>query len=112
MNILLTCAGRRTAILSAFRAALQGEGRVFACDTSGEAPALVQADRAFLVPPVDDEDYADALLEICERQGVKVVIPALEPELPLLAEHRARFIGIGTLPLLSSAEVIALCHDK
>jgi len=112
MNILLTCAGRRTAVLSAFRAALQGEGRVFACDTSAEAPALQQADRAFLVPPVDDEDYADALLEICERQGVRVVVPALEPELPLLAQHRARFIAAGTLPLISSPEVIARCLDK
>jgi len=112
MNVLLTCAGRRTPVVSAFKDALRGEGRVLACDASWEAPALQQADRAFLVPRVDGAGYVGALLAICERERVSVMIPALEPELPLLAEHRARFLRIGTLPLLSSSEVIARCQDK
>jgi carbamoyl-phosphate synthase large subunit len=112
MNVLLTCAGRRTSVVAAFQNALGGEGLVLACDTNLEAPALQQADRAFLVPPVDRESYIDALLGICARQQVAVVIPTLEPELPLLAEHRARFTAIGTLPLISSSDVITRCHDK
>jgi carbamoyl-phosphate synthase large subunit len=40
------------------------------------------------------------------------LIPALEPELPLLAAHRDRFLEIGTLPLVSSAEIVAICYDK
>jgi carbamoyl-phosphate synthase large subunit len=40
------------------------------------------------------------------------LIPALEPELPLLAAHRVRFLEIGTLPLVSSAEIVAICYDK
>jgi carbamoyl-phosphate synthase large subunit len=43
---------------------------------------------------------------------VGLVVPALEPELPLLAEHRGRFTRLGALPLISSGEVVSRCHDK
>jgi carbamoyl-phosphate synthase large subunit len=112
MNVLLTCAGRRTAIISAFQDALRGEGLVLACDTDADAPAMQQADRAFLVPPVEHEDYVGALLSICERQRAGLLIPALEPELPRLARHRSRFTDIGTRPMISTLEVINRCHDK
>jgi carbamoyl-phosphate synthase large subunit len=108
----LTCAGRRTAIVSAFKDALRGEGLVLACDASPDAPALQQADRAFIVPSVDRPDYIDALVATCEQQDVGLLIPALEPELPLLAESRARFSAIGTLPLVSPSEVVSRCYDK
>ncbi len=112
MNVLLTCAGRRTHLVTAFKAALGGAGRVLACDASTEAPAMQEADQAFVVPAVDDAGYLGALLKICAEQRVRLVIPALETELPLLAEHRARFAEIGTLAVVSSPEVIAKCFDK
>jgi carbamoyl-phosphate synthase large subunit len=52
------------------------------------------------------------VLTICREQRVRLLIPALEPELPLLAAHRARFLEIGTLPLVSSPEIVATCYDK
>jgi carbamoyl-phosphate synthase large subunit len=36
----------------------------------------------------------------------------VEPELLLLAMNRARFLAIGTLPLVSSPEITATCFDK
>ena len=112
MNVLLTCAGRRSDVVTAFKAAVGHAGRVLACDASAEAPALQEADRALVVPAVSEPGYIDALLAICEEHRVRLVIPAIETELPLLAEHRARFAKIGTLPMVSSPEVIAKCHDK
>jgi len=111
-NVLLTCAGRRCFVIRAFKQALNNCGRVFACDATVEAPALQIADKGFVVPSVEADNYVDALLTICRDHRVRLLIPALEPELPLLAAHRARFIEIGTLPLVSSLEIVATCYDK
>ena len=112
MNVLLTCAGRRSYEIGAFRAAVEGRGRVLACDADPNAPALQMADEAFVVPRIDAAGYVDALLKLCERSQVGLVIPAFEPELPLLAASRAAFNAIGTTVLVSSPEVIATCYDK
>jgi carbamoyl-phosphate synthase large subunit len=111
-NVLLTCAGRRCFAIRSFKQALNNCGRVLACDATPEAPALQTADKAFVVPSVDADNYVDVLLTICRDQRVRLLIPALEPELPLLAAHRARFLEIGTLPLVSSPEIVATCYDK
>ena len=112
MNVLLTCAGRRGFAIRAFKEALNNCGRVCACDASPEAPALEIADKGFIVPSADADNYLDVLLTICREQRVRLLIPAFEPELPLLAAHRARFLKIGTLPLVSSPEIVAICYDK
>ena len=70
------------------------------------------ADNGFVVPSADADNYLDVLLTICREQRVRLLIPALEPELPLLAAHRARFLEIGTVPLVSSPEIVAICYDK
>jgi carbamoyl-phosphate synthase large subunit len=111
-NVLFTCAGRRTFTIRAFQQALNNCGRVFACDASPDAPALQIADKGFVVPPADADNYIDVLLTICREQRVRLLIPAVEPELPLLAAHRTRFLKIGTLPLVSLPEIVAICYDK
>ena len=83
MNVLLTCAGRRSFAIRAFKQALNNCGQVFACDATPDAPALQIADNDFVVPSVDADNYLDVLLTICREQRVRLLIPALEPELPL-----------------------------
>ena len=112
MNVMLTCAGRRCHTINAFKSAMRRGGRVFACDSSPDAPALQEADKAFVVPRVEEEGYIEAMLSICAEYQVGLLIPAFEIELPLLAAHRARFAAIGTIPLVSSKTVIDTCYDK
>jgi carbamoyl-phosphate synthase large subunit len=112
MNVLLTCAGRRRDIVHAFQAALRADEEVIACDSSAHAPALQEAGKSFVVPPVASDGYIDALLEICERHEIGLIVPSLEPELPKLAAQRARFLALGTLPVVSSPETVAICYDK
>ena len=112
MNVLLTCAGRRSYEIGAFREAVDGHGRVLACDADASAPALQMADEAFIVPTIQDADYVDTLIELCRRHEVGLVIPAFEPELPLLAARIADFAAVGADVLISSDEVIATCYDK
>jgi carbamoyl-phosphate synthase large subunit len=112
MNVMLTCAGRRNYSVEIFKEAVGDRSCVFACDSSADAPALQKADKASIVPRVDQEDYIDTLLAICDDHQIGLLIPTFEPGLLLLAMNRARFLAIGTLPLVSSPEITATCFDK
>ena len=112
MNVLLTCAGRRNYMVEYFRAALDGRGQVFAADSSSDAPALHEADRAFLMPPVSHREYVEHILELCRRNEVGLLLSLNDLELPLLARHRERFRAQRTVTAVSSPEVIDLCFDK
>jgi carbamoyl-phosphate synthase large subunit len=112
MNVLLTCAGRRSYLVRFFKEALRGRGQVIACDCSDSAPALAEADRQFIVPPFDAPEYLQVLLSICQSQAVRLIIPVNDLELPDLAREAPRFHAVGTIPLVSSLQLIALCQDK
>ncbi|HSC29062.1 MAG TPA: ATP-grasp domain-containing protein [Vicinamibacterales bacterium] len=112
MNVLLTCAGRRNYMVEFFRAALEGRGRVYAADCSRDAPALHEADRAFVVPPIGHAEYIEHLLELCRANEVGLLVPLNDLELPVLARHRERFRAERTVAVVSSPEVIDACFDK
>ncbi len=112
MNVLLTCAGRRNYLVQCFRDVVGPEGRVLAADTCAHAPALRDADVAFILPPLGDPGYIDRLLAVCRDERVGLLIPLNDFELPLLAANLARFLAIGTTPMISSPAVIERCFDK
>jgi carbamoyl-phosphate synthase large subunit len=113
MNVMLTCAGRRNYLVTSFQEALtRGRGQVFAADASTDAPALQQADESVILPPFNQTTYIDTLLFLCQRHSILLLIPLNDLELPLLARHNARFREVGTIPVISSPEVVDLCSDK
>jgi carbamoyl-phosphate synthase large subunit len=112
MNIMLTCAGCRNYLVKFFQEALGNRGQVFAADACRHAPALQDADKAFLVPLVNHPDYFDTLEAICQQHQVRLLFPLNDLELPLLARQRQRFLDIGTIPIISSPAVVDLCFDK
>ena len=57
----------------------------------GLAPALLEGDSAIATPRADEPGYVEALLRIVEDHGVGVVVPTIDPELPVLAASRASF---------------------
>lgn len=112
MNILFTCAGRRTYLLKYFKEQLGNEGKIIGADMQLTAPALSAADERVLVPAVYDEHYVDALLEICELHHVDVLISLNDLELPILAGKKSLFADIGVQVIVSSPDVIDICFDK
>jgi carbamoyl-phosphate synthase large subunit len=114
-NVLLSSAGRRVALLNILRRTLREmdlPGKVFAADSSKLSSAFHSADRAFQVPSCASAEFVPAMLDICRRHGVRLLIPTIDQELPVYAEHRDRFREIGTVVAISSPEVIALGADK
>jgi carbamoyl-phosphate synthase large subunit len=109
---MLTCAGRRNYLVKFFQEALQGRGLVFAADASADAPALLQADKSFILPALSHPAYIDTLLSICQQHRVFLLIPLNDLELSLLAMQKVRFLQVGTLPVISTPQVVRTCADK
>lgn len=112
MNVLLTCAGRRNYLVQFFQGALAGRGQVIACDSSGSAPALREADQAFIVPRMDHPAYFGELLAICKEHAVRLLVSPNDLELNGLSEHAPRFRAVGTFPVVATPQAIAICQDK
>ena len=112
MNILFTCAGRRTYLLKYFKENLSEGDKVFATDMQLSAPALQVADVKIQVPAVYAADYVDITLGICKEHNINVLISLNDLELPILAENKARFEELGVKVVVSDPEVIDICFDK
>lgn len=112
MNILFTCAGRRTYLLKYFKENMSAEDNVVATDMQLSAPALQVADVKIQVPAVYDARYVDITLEICKEQHIDALISLNDLELPILAENKKRFEEIGVRVIVSDPQVIDICFDK
>ena len=112
MNILFTCAGRRTYLLNYFRENLNEGDTIIATDMQLSAPALQAADIKIQVPAVYAKDYIDITLDICRKHHVDALISLNDLELPILAENKAKFEAEGVIVIVSGPEVIDICFDK
>jgi carbamoyl-phosphate synthase large subunit len=112
LPILISSAGRRVGLLNCFRDALRGSGRVFTIDCSGTAPAARYADASWLVPQCTSPEFVTDVLSLCVREKVGLVIPTIDPELPIYAAAAARFQSSGTTVCISSAEAVNIGADK
>lgn len=112
MNILFTCAGRRTYLLKYFKENMSAEDKVVATDMQLSAPALQTADIKIQVPAVYDPKYIDITLNICKEQKIDALISLNDLELPILAENKAKFEALGVKVIVSDPKVIDIAFDK
>lgn len=112
MNILFTCAGRRTYLLKYFKENLSEGDKIVATDMQLSAPALQVADVKIQVPAVYDPEYVNITLRICEEQKIDALFSLNDLELPILAENKARFEVIGVKVVVSDPKVIDIAFDK
>jgi carbamoyl-phosphate synthase large subunit len=115
VNVLLTSVGRRVALMQAFRreiAAHAPGGRVLGADQSNLSAGFHDADQGFLVPRCTDPSYIPTLLEIVRREEVRVIVPLIDTELPILAQHREEFLREGCHAIVSGLEQVLLTRDK
>ena len=117
INILVLSAGRRVELVNCFKAArdrLLIRGKIVAADASNLAPALYFADEREQVPYISDNDgYVKAIIDICRRHDIALVVPTIDTELLLLADRKEEIEGsTKARVLISSHEVIRICRDK
>lgn len=112
MNILFTCAGRRTYLLKYFKENMNKGDKIVATDMQLSAPALQVADVKIRVPAVYDPKYIDITLQICKEQQIDALLSLNDLELPILAENKARFEAEGVKMIVSDPAVIDIAFDK
>lgn len=109
-TVLLSSAGRRVELLRAFR---RSPGtRVLTTDCSWYSSAFHEADEAFLVPRCSSPEFVPRMLELCAAHQVDLLVPTIDPELPIYAAARDRFAEVGTTVAVSSPEVVKIAADK
>ncbi len=112
MNILILAAGTRNKIVQYFKRAFCSVGNVVATDASTLGPAIYDADKYYIVPPINQSGYIDIILDICKKEQINGVLSLIDPELSLLAENEELFKSIGTTIIGSSYELCEMALDK
>lgn len=112
-NVLLTAAGRRTTLVRAFADEVRTRGgRTYAGDVDPLAPALFLADEAIRLGATNDHDYVANLVEIVRRHNIRLLVPTIDPDLPVIAHHQVALRSIGCIAAVSSESFVALARDK
>ena len=114
MNILITSASRKVSLVKAFQQALaqEGGGQVIAVDASPLSPALYLADEHYLVARSECPEHLPALLKLCEKRRIALLVPTRDEELPVFAEQHQAFAEVGTRVMTPDPETVSLCQDK
>jgi carbamoyl-phosphate synthase large subunit len=110
-TILVTAAGAPGAarLLRALRENGERDVRLVGVDMSERAVGRSLCDSFRVVPAGSDPSYADALLDVVERERIDVVLPESSHDLAGLAEARGRF----PVPVLTSGpETVRRSNDK
>jgi carbamoyl-phosphate synthase large subunit len=113
--VLITAGSRRVPLLRAFQRAVRAHsprGSVVVTDVNALSPAVYAADRSYEVPLATDPGYLDALLEVCRRERIGLLVPTIDDELTIFAEAVDRFADEGVRVVVSPPETTSLCDDK
>jgi carbamoyl-phosphate synthase large subunit len=112
LSVLLTASGvpGSAALIRALRENGEREVRIVGTDMSELAIGRHFCDSFHVVPAGSEPGFADALVEICERERIDAVVPQSSYELLPLAESKERF-GETTV-LVASPEAVRRSNDK
>ena len=115
IRLLFTCIGRRVELLNTFRRAGEELGidlEIHGADATQLSPAIHRVDKAHLVGRISSGSYIEELAAIVRRYKIDLLIPLIDPELPLIAAATKRLADLGCRALVSSEEVVRICQDK
>lgn len=112
MNLLFCSVGRRGELIKDFKDSLKDEVYIVATDNSCYAPALYLADKQYIVPLINDENYLPMILDICKKEKIDAITTFIDPEIAILAKNRDKFKSIGVEVLAPYEKTAELCFDK
>lgn len=113
MTVLVTGAGSFCGVNIIHSLSHAGGYRIVAADIASLSAGLFLADRAYVIPKEGpDGTYLDALLKICRKEAVEVLIPGFDTELPYISSARAQFSDIGVVPVIGDQIFVATANCK
>jgi PylC-like, N-terminal domain/ATP-grasp in the biosynthetic pathway with Ter operon len=114
LTILVSASGApgTAALLRGLRDNGEREVRLVGTDRSPGAIGRHLCDAFHVVPAGSEPGFADAMIEVCRSEGVKVVLPQSSFDLLGLAEAKERFATEGVTVMVSSPHAVRRCNDK
>jgi carbamoyl-phosphate synthase large subunit len=115
-NVLITSAGRRVQLVRFFQRALvdrgvAGHALVAEANPDWSAAARI-AHGAYRLPQLSDGRYERDLLDLVEREGIRLIVPTIDTELLQLAMLRDSLLERGCHVSVSDAALVEICRDK
>ena len=86
--------------------------RIVAVDRNENAGARDLVDAFYTVPSAEKEDFLPAVLDICRRESVQVVIPIVTRELMKFARARAEFEALGAQVSVMEPDKLEIVNNK
>lgn len=115
-SILVTSAGRRVQLVRFFQRAMTERRlprRVVVSEANPEWSAAARvADASFRSPRVTEPEYEPFLLDLVQRENVRLIIPTIDTELLRLSQLRDALGAVGCHVSVSDADLIETCRDK
>ena len=116
MNILFSSVGKRVELVNTFHSAVSNLNikiKLFGADLNPKmCPARFVLDYCFQVPAVTSENFITEIIKICVKNEVTLIIPTIDTELLVYANHRAELLRNNIEVVLSENELITSCRDK
>jgi len=115
MNVLLTSVGRRVALARAFGVEarrLSPSSRILGADSSNLSAAAHVVDQSVLVPRCLEPGYIPVLIDLVVRHSIRVIVPLIDTELLVLAQHREEFRRVGCEAIVSEPQIVETMRDK
>ncbi|MDQ2985001.1 MAG: ATP-grasp domain-containing protein [Actinomycetota bacterium] len=112
LTVLLTASGvpGNAPLARALRENGERQIRIVGTDMSDQAIGRHLSDAFHVTPAGTDPGFADAVLELVEREAVDAIIPQSSYELPPLAEAKDRFGDVAVL--VASPDAVRRSNDK
>jgi carbamoyl-phosphate synthase large subunit len=116
LNILITGSGAPGTKGTIYSLKHNFDGReivTIGTDINDEVIGKYLCDRYYVIPRASTgKEYLDALLRICAKEKIDVIIPQNTAELSLLASNKYRFEEIGTAVVCSGQDSINAANNK
>ena len=86
--------------------------RIVGVDMENDETVYQMVDAFYTVPSVSEESYIDALLNVCVKERVDIVLPFMSNELIKLIERKKEFEAIGTKVSVSNRKSVEITTNK
>ncbi len=113
MKRVLVTAGSCTAALCVLRGlSSDDELELYSCDLRDDSPSKIYVKEHFVVPRGTDKDFVKALLKICHRCKIDLLIPVSDFEIRELSKNIDLFEDSGCSVAVSGNRQIEIIGDK
>lgn len=111
-NILFCSVGRRGRFIQDFKKSAPQAMKIIATENSNTSPAIYFSDKFYIVPLINDVNYINILLDICDKENIGAIATFIDPEIELLAKNREKFEEKGVIVLAPLVQTAQYCFDK